>query len=112
MDTEYTPHVRTDQELRQLALDIRAGAVFGTWNFPSSEEAQRMTGTVFMPLLFMDDEARGALEEAAHIFEYVSNAGPRGVNGYPCFFSFQILRPDETARLDEMLKQLDTFVAG
>lgn len=114
MNPTYTPHVRTDQELRRLAMDIHSGKVFGTWCFQSPGEAQNCLVLVFMPLVFMDDKQREemASQDVAHLFEYLDKAGPGGVNGYPCFTSFQSLCAEEWFRLRNFHEQVKEFEAN
>jgi len=38
------------------------------------------------------------LQNIGVIYEYISKAGPRSINGYPCFFSFRILNKADWLR--------------
>jgi hypothetical protein len=56
-----------------------------------------MLGMIFMTLKFMDHEELKKLQEEKPllIYEYLSEAGPRSINGYPNFFSFKYLIQEE-----------------
>ena len=75
------------KELKQLAIDISENKVFGTFHMNKCEIANM--STVFMPLVFMTDEQREKMskDKVVHLYEYYSEAGPRSVNGMPCFMS-------------------------
>ena len=76
-----------EKELRQLAIDIAENKVFGTFHMNKCEIANM--SSVFMPLVFMTDEQREKMskDKVVHLYEYYSEAGPRSVNGMPCFMS-------------------------
>lgn len=87
-------------ELRKLALEIIEGTVFGTWNVPEHDTG--LIGCVFMPLAF-------GLElppNVAQVYEYISKAESRGVNGYPSFFSCRLMTENDAKRLYPMLQEL------
>jgi len=71
-------------------------------------EIGSMLAMVFMPI------ALGALSETANvvrdnigmIYEYLSEAGPRSINGYPIFMSFKTLTKAET---DEMFGYFEQY---
>jgi hypothetical protein len=98
----------TDEEIKKLALDIRSNLVFGSWNI-RKEEFERMVGSVFMPLLFMDEESRKQMkdEEIFHIYEYMSQAGPRSINGYPMFMSFRSINKTDAEKLFKVIAALE-----
>lgn len=89
----------TEAELRQLAIDIMDGRVFGTWNV----QDPRDIGMVFMTLAF------GARIPAcvAQLYEYLDKAGPRSINGMPSFFSCRLLSRKMWFRLVPMLAELE-----
>lgn len=96
--------MRTEQELKQLAIDIVEGKVFGTWNLRNPEDAKM----VFFPFGLMDSDLRDKLvsENVAHFYEYLSKAGERGVNGMPTFFSMNCITEEEMDILQPLIKQL------
>jgi hypothetical protein len=46
------------------------------------------------------------IQEIGMIFEYYDKAGPRSINGFPCFFSFQILNRTDTQKVLAMAQPL------
>ena len=88
---------RTDLELRQLAMDYLAGAIFTDHHVPEEELAQELPG-IFLPLaLAMDPEFLATMVEGdfCMVFEYMNKAGDRTINGYPQFLSCQFLPREE-----------------
>lgn len=80
---------KTDDELKALAMDIVDGKVFTD---------QMLTSGVDIPMVFMPIILGGLKElteeekkDVAMIYEYLDKAGPRSINGNPCFFSLRIL---------------------
>lgn len=104
--------VRTDEELKQIAVDLLAGRIFTDRHFRSTEEWQSLIRSVFMVLAFMETDALKDMgDHCAMIFEYFDKAGPRSINGYPSFMSFQIILKTEIDRLFqyyEAMKQMQT----
>lgn len=102
---ERTP--KTNAELKQLAMGMLTGAVFSDWMIPE-EEYEGIIRSIFMPFALMTREQ--AEEFAKHkphmLYEEIRNAGPRAVNGYPCFFSVNFLTEPECEKLREYLKEL------
>ena len=77
----------TEQQMKQLAMDIVDGKVFGSWSL--DEHSQSLTTCIFMPILFMNEEQTKKMkeDEVVHLYEYLDKAGPRCINGYPMFTS-------------------------
>ncbi len=107
--TPTKPRVKTDDELRELAMAIYAGTVFTDRQL----DDPRMIGAVFMPVglggLNPDDEPH-------MIYEHLDRAGPRSINGMPSFFSCQILNlADMQAFIpiwEQYVKLQDEFKGG
>lgn len=95
---------RTPAELKQLAIDIRAGQVFTSLHAPED-----MWSHIFMPLIFMG--AKEVLEMIVYMpgmmYEYMEKAGPRAINGYPCFFSVNFLDMEDTKYVIEYIHKLE-----
>lgn len=92
--------MKTEQELKQLALDISDGKVFGSWDIPEGQD--HMLGSIFMVLLFLTEDQR---KEKPHaIYEYFDKAGPRSVNGFPIFMSCHYLSKEETTQLQALVE--------
>lgn len=92
-------------DLFQLAIDIRAGKVFGTWQLP--DEDRHMVTHIFLPIALMADP--NWLDDAQHVYEYLSEANERGINGYPSFMSCKKLTADECA---EIKRHIDALAAA
>jgi hypothetical protein len=92
--------MKTDDELKQLGIDLQANRIFTSTHLVK-DDAIHMLPYVFMPLVFMDDEQRKNLKSAFAVYEYMNKAGPRSINGYPIFHSFQTLTEDEWRKVME-----------
>jgi len=103
--SRYTPKNRS--ELRQLAMDIVNGHVFTSRHI--RESRQDMMGMVFMPVLFMTPEQQKEWEEAeiTLIYEYLSKAGQRSINGYPIFMSCNSLDKTDDAKVWELVREAE-----
>ena len=108
---KYVP--KTDKELKQLALDIHTGQVFTDRAVPKHDV--HLIRNIFMPLAFLDKSQVEHLQAIGVnlIYEYLDKAGPRSVNGYPSFFSFQILDSTDFEKLvthmDRLKEKLSEF---
>lgn len=98
----YTP--RTDDEMKQLAIDVMAGRVFGTWNLEDPKDSRM----VFMPLGLSEPKHLQEMADAnvVHFYEYMEKAGPRSCNGYPGFFSMKALDGDDATKLQAIIDKL------
>ena len=106
--------MRSKQELKQLAVDMVAGRVFGTFHMRSDEV--QLAGSVFMALGLSSQEEREDMERrgVVYIYEYMAKAGPRSVNGLPMFMSHHEILKDEVEPLrqyvDDLLQKQDEFL--
>lgn len=96
--------IRTDEELRQLALDIVEGKVFGSWMVPNDEGMTAFR--IITMFLGPDDYARMRERKVVGLFEYLDKAGPLSVNGLPSFMSMQLIYQVEVDRLNTYIEQL------
>lgn len=111
-ETVEVQREKSDEEIKQLALDVMADKVFTSLHIREGEMA-RMLPSIFMPLIFLEGSEGGAefLErlksgEITLIYEYLSKAGPRAINGYPSFLSMCCLNRADHEALSNMLKKL------
>lgn len=74
--------MRTSDELKKIGMDIVDGKIFVS----TMAEAESIP-VIFMPLMFLSEEQ---VKDIHILFEYYSNAGPCGINGYPIFTQCQI----------------------
>lgn len=98
--------MKTNAELKQLAVDMRAGRIFTSAQI---ENPANNLKSAFMVLALMDQKQLDDLkaEKPGLFFEYMDKAAPRSVNGYPCFFSFSILTIPETKKFWRYVKKLE-----
>lgn len=100
----YTP--RTSEEIRQLALDAFKGNIFFATMIPDKDQ-DHMLPMVFMPIALATEELLKELCEFDAVpYEYFDKAGPRSVNGYPCFFSMYYLSGKDYERVRSKLKEI------
>jgi hypothetical protein len=107
----------TEEELNTLARDIQAGRVFTAAHIRPGEHPS-IVGMIWMPLglgalAYMPEEDRADLGTC---YEYLDRAGPIGCNGYPSFFSVQLLGKADTAllgaKLDRLRAAVDAALTG
>ena len=93
----WTYTSKTDAELETLAWDIIGGKVFGSWDIKNPD----MLRMSFMVLAFMEATHMDEIKQndIAHVYEYMDKAGPRSVNGMPCFFSASYLNKADALKL-------------
>jgi hypothetical protein len=90
-----TPEEQTAR-LKRFVLDFCDGRVFSTVHCEPRDAPM-----VFMPLALMSPEQIKELQGAnvGLIYEHIDKAGPRSINGMPCFFSFSTLSREEWDRV-------------
>lgn len=88
---------KTDEELIQLAKDIWAGQVFTS----AQCDEPHLLQMIFMPLTFMKPEQLQQLkdDDVTLFYGRMSDAGDRGINGYPIFLKMDMLVRGEQERL-------------
>ena len=93
---------KTDADLRQLALDLVDGRVF------TDRQAERELSMVFMPLALgaLVEWTKEEIMEIGLIYEYLSEAGPRSVNGLPNFFSMKMVNRHDLEPLQKYVNEL------
>jgi hypothetical protein len=105
--------MKATEELKQLALDIADGKVFGSWMTKQDE-----VSLCFVPLNMLSNEQRQEMidKEITVIYEYLDKACQRGINGLPMFLSFHQLTRHEAEALQPMIdtlrKQREEFLNG
>ena len=98
--------MKTDEQLKQLAKDIHTGVVFTSNHLP--QEDPMLLGAVFMPLVMMSDQQQQdfVAQNPGMVYEYIEKAGPRSMNGYPMFMSFQFITIDEYEKVRVFYEEL------
>lgn len=105
---DYVP--KTDAEIRQLAEDLYRDLIFTDRHINGGNTD--MIKSIFMPLFFLEEKDIESLKKAkiGLFFEYYKAAGPMSVNGYPTFFSVQMLSESDTKRLFETHNKIKSAV--
>lgn len=104
---KMTSNMSRNDEIIKLAKDIKAGKVFGTWNL--REHDAHLIPMIFMPVALSGAELMKEIREKeySHIYEYVDQAGPRAINGFPCFWSCAFLNKNDWQSICRTLAKLD-----
>lgn len=97
---------KTDEELRELAVHLCAGRVFTERCVP--EQDRYMLRLIFLPFTFMDEVP----DNLGLVYEYLDEAVPQSINGYPQFFTCRFLATEDIPRFREHLRDVDTFIHG
>lgn len=101
---DWPPHKHED--LIKIAKGLRSGEIFCDRHLRRHEDIQM----VFMVLFFITEQSffdRLKAFPPGMMYEWLDKAAPRGVNGYPCFFSAHILNRADTDTVMQMIKTLD-----
>lgn len=101
-DSEAEPFVyvsKTDEEIKKLSVDLIENKIFASWMI--LPEDKRLLTSIFMLLGFLDDKNIKELKDQKifSFYEYISEAGERGVNGYPSFMSVKFLDEPDTRKV-------------
>lgn len=83
----------SDAELKAFVMGFCDGQIFTN----SMVEANGLLHLVFMPLALGGLEGVD-LEDLGCIWEWMKEAGPRSINGYPIFFGCRLMNKADTAR--------------
>ncbi len=96
-----------NEELKQIAIDIRAGRIFSNWHIPDNEPD--MLYSIFMPLGLMNADQMEEIATAniGLVYEYMNQAGPMAINGYPMFMSFHVLHLNDAKVVLEFINRLE-----
>ncbi len=102
-----------DEKLKKLAADLIDGKVFTSNSAPPD-----LVPLVFMPLGMCDQVAIDKMkaDNVVMLYEYLDQAGTRGINGLPMFMSFRSLTDEDHAALmpiyEKMKAAIDLAKAG
>lgn len=99
---EYSP-----QELKNLAIGLMAGTIFSSMSIKDNDVD--LLGVIFMPIyfgLFAEQTFYEEIKDVGLIYEKMSNAGPRCVNGYPTFFSCELLHIKYFDDLQKVMEEI------
>lgn len=82
-----------DDGIREFTDALLSGNVF-----TSSQAPENMVGTIFMPLMMGGaSHIEPVIDDVGCLYEYLDQALPQGVNGYPMFPSFSVMHKDDWA---------------
>jgi len=101
--------LKTDEELKELAQEMYRGEIFCDRQVNRPQDVEM----VFIPLCLMDNRERANLRrrKVNFIYEYMSKAGPRSINGNPTFMTCRVLTEPETKRLFHFYEKITKAVA-
>lgn len=89
--------MKTEQEIKDIALGIHKGEIYTDRHIRSSQEL----AMVFMPLMFFKDEEHEKIlnGDIGMVYEYMNKAGGRSINGHPSFMSMCTLTKAESEQV-------------
>ena len=89
----------SDEELAKFVDDFCSGRIF-TLHHIAPHSRESLAGMVFMPVALgaFSSWFKQEMEQIGTIWEYLSEAGPRSINGYPMFHSFYLVHADDWKR--------------
>jgi len=90
---------KSEAELRQLAIEMVEGKIFGDWQVDDDATVR----LVFLPLSFCGPAQLP--RNIGGIYEYVNQAGPRAINGYPMFMTMQFMTDKDREAIIPMIKE-------
>lgn len=101
-----------DEELKELAKDLYSGRIFTDRHLDEHIDIQ----SVFMALMFLESETKAGKDffdsKPALIYEYLDQAGPMSINGYPMFFSFRYLNQVECDKMFSYYEKIKEAMNG
>jgi hypothetical protein len=93
--------LKTDKELRKLAKQVHSGEVF----LSNKPDIIQMS---FMVLMLADPSTLP--EDIGSVYEFMREAAPRSINGYPIFFSAHFLSTAETQKVLQYVKEIEELL--
>lgn len=97
----------TPKEITDMGVALWKNEIFCDVFLPPGSE--NLVGSVFMPLMFINREHLSAHIEAGfhHVWEFISAAAPRSINGYPSFFSMNFIHFEDLEAAFEHMKKVE-----
>jgi hypothetical protein len=92
----------TNQEIKALAREWCEGRILFSTQVP-----KEIISMVFMPIIFLNEEQRQELiaENVFAFYGKMADAGPRGINGYPIFWTMYRISEDDYNKLRQYAKE-------
>lgn len=108
MSLNYTS--KTPEEIKSIAFALLNNSIFTDRHI--SQDEPHMLGSIFMPLALgaFKDLTEEEVQNIGLIYESLDKAGPRAINGYPSFFSFQYLDKTDSDKVFEMARKIQAAV--
>ena len=103
--TKTEPDRLTEDDMKTLARDWVEGRVFTNRDI----KEDNMIRSVFM-LIGLGGFGDVDTSKIGMIYEYLSEAGERSVNGYPMFMSVRFVHKEDMKPLFEMCQKIDTAI--
>lgn len=87
-----------DEKLREFVDAVVSKRVFLSCYL--GEDNSNITGSVFMPIAFgcFAEWSEEEMKQIGEIYEYMDKAGPRSIDGFPSFFSMQMIHVEDWNR--------------
>lgn len=95
-----------EQLIARIAKDIVANLIFTTESIRKGDE--NLLGMIFLPILLGGAKSKPQVEMLAAggmIYEYY-DTGPRGINGYPIFYSCYTMGVEDTKMVWEKVERI------
>ena len=89
-----------EEQLRQFVIDWCSGRIFSSCHIPEGREKD--VRLVFMVLALMDLK-KAEIDSLGIIYEYMSAALSRTINGMPTFMSCRLMHKDDWARAKQAI---------
>jgi hypothetical protein len=101
---------KTDAEIREIAKQYWAGKIFTTRDINPRDKG--LIPNIFMILAIGGNQIVEKLksENATLLYEYMKNAAPSQLNGYPCFLSARYLDADDEKRFLEAYQEIKNIM--
>jgi hypothetical protein len=100
----FKPPMTPDDELKKIAMGLLAGTLFSS----DSIREHGNIGLVFMTLAMASPSLLhyAKLHNITFVYEWLSEAGPRSINGMPSFFSHKWLTNEQHKQMYEILDKI------
>lgn len=86
----------SDEDLKRFVLGYCDSQIFTLHDMRTDDP--RLLRCIFMPLAFGNLSEHYEVEQLGTIWEWMKNAGPRAMNGYPTFMSVRVMHRDDWER--------------
>lgn len=98
---------RDPASLKELALALSRNEAMLSTQIPE-EQLEHLARSIFMPLIFLNDEQRQSLidRKIVAFYGFMRDAGPRSINGWPMFGTVGYLTLEEHTQVVEMARKL------